>query len=639
LPTLRRIIVGAVIGFLTLTAIYAWSPAIDLTFRADRPEQRRVLRGFYTPEIDPAGAFAWTQRSAEWRLRDLNRSNPWMVELRLRAAVDAGSQASIVILVDGVQVARVIGRDEQDVRFVIPPASHDGATLGLAVAHTVVPGGNDARELGAAVRWLRLTRSGATQLSVPRRLAFAATMIGGAVGAVAGVVALGAIGTAAMLVLTCGLWSVLAVTGFAPITEFPNDSVRALAAIGAIASVGLVWRRSRSWSAYAGRALAVVAAAAFVRLCLILHPSFVLGDSGFHLHRLQAILGGDYFFLSNAPGGAFPYAPAFYVIVKWMTSWTRGWITLMRTVALAFDMTAALLIYPLVLRHWQTGRAAVIAVLLYVVVPAGFQVHAIAYLTNAFAQSVAVIGLILLALTTDGDTGRRWPVIVGAFLALTIASLSHTGTFFILCVLLALLPTMFLSIGDCAARSLAPIAATAGIVAITASVILYYGHFGSVYMKMLAQPSMTSASGSAPAPTQRAEAHQTQWVPGSLALKNRLAAVPGYVSKYLGFVLCAAGVVGGALLVRRRARDPLTLLLFAWCASCSIFFVLGQLTPIDVRYYLAVFPALAILVSRAIDEAWAGGTVPRAVASGVLLWCVATGVIYWYGWFGAVLPR
>ena len=631
---------GALAGVLLFAAVHAGFSNLDLSFQTDRPEQRRMLRGFHPPESAAGGdVFAWTERSAEWRLHKLDRSYPWAAVLRVRPAAPIAAGPAAIVLVDGLRIATVDAPDYSDVAFTIPSSSRTGVVITLSAARTVVPGPSDPRELGAAVQWLRLGPSGFGRAIPPWYLTLAAAAVGAAFAGLTSLAALTIAEAAAVVLFTCAIWSALAVMGFAPVSTFDADSVRALSIVAAAGLLVIAWRARGSWTIHAGRAVVLVAAFTFLRVCFVLHPSFVLGDSGFHLHRLEAVLRGEYFFLSNAPGGAFPYAPAFYVVAGLLTSFTRGWITLMRVVTVTTDAIAAFILFPLVLRHWERGGAAVVAVLLYLVIPAGFQVQAIAYLTNAFAQSLAVIGLALLVLARQGHA--RWLALIASFAALTVAMLSHTGTFFILCVLLALLPLALWWRGDAAARRLAPAAAAVGAAAVLASVALYYGHFVPQYRAMLNRPAASPSTQSAApkAPIQRAEAHQTQWAPGWVPLRNRLAAVPGYVSKYLGFVLVLSAGVGLALLARDRARDALTLLLLAWCAACVLFFTLGQFTSIDVRYYLAAFPALAVLAARAIDEGWVHPGPTREAAAAVLAWCVATGVAYWFPWLGPILPR
>ena len=125
------------------------------------------------------------------------------------------------------------------------------------------------------------------------------------------------------------------------------------------------------------------------------------------------------------------------------------------------------------------------------------------------------------------------------------------------------------------------------------------------------------------------------WVPGWPALVQRLAAVPGYVHKYLGFPLIILGLAG--LWETLPRTDVLTRLLQGWLAACLGLFVLGQISSIDVRYYLAAGPPLAVFAAVALVGAW---TRPRlkwiGLALGVLV--IAQSLSYRFDWF-VKIPR
>jgi hypothetical protein len=83
---------------------------------------------------------------------------------------------------------------------------------------------------------------------------------------------------------------------------------------------------------------------------------------------------------------------------------------------------------------------------------------------------------------------------------------------------------------------------------------------------------------------------------------------------------------------RNIARPPGSRVLAAWLLSAGLFFVLGQLTPIDVRYYLWAAPCVAILAAMATspDD---GKLASRLFdAAGVV--AVALGTRYWLSWLG-----
>jgi hypothetical protein len=50
-------------------------------------------------------------------------------------------------------------------------------------------------------------------------------------------------------------------------------------------------------------------------------------------------------------------------------------------------------------------------------------------------------------------------------------------------------------------------------------------------------------------------------------------------------------------------------------------------TPVDMRYYLAAVPAVAIAAAAGASWLWTGATAQRAVAGGLLAWAAVTGII------------
>ena len=73
--------------------------------------------------------------------------------------------------------------------------------------------------------------------------------------------------------------------------------------------------------------------------------------------------------------------------------------------------------------------------------------------------------------------------------------------------------------------------------------------------------------------------------------------------------------------------------------SCLVFLVIGILTPVDMRYYLASVPALAIAAGFGAAWAWSGGPgsheVPWRVAAAVFLAAaISTGVHSWWAALG-----
>ena len=126
-----------------------------------------------------------------------------------------------------------------------------------------------------------------------------------------------------------------------------------------------------------------------------------IGDALFHAHRFQEVLDGRWYFTSIAPGNyQFPYAPGLYVVAIPFAGLVRRGaadMTLLRTIVCIADALAGLLLYAMASRVRGDRLAGAMAVAIYHLIPLGFGVIAVGNLTNAFAQSLSVAALALIA--------------------------------------------------------------------------------------------------------------------------------------------------------------------------------------------------------------------------------------------------
>ena len=66
----------------------------------------------------------------------------------------------------------------------------------------------------------------------------------------------------------------------------------------------------------------------------------------------------------------------------------------------------------------------------------------------------------------------------------------------------------------------------------------------------------------------------------------------------------------------------------------AAFLLLGVLTPVDMRYYLAALPAVAIAAAAGASDGLARGGATRAVSVAMLLWSAWLGVSTWWTTLG-----
>ena len=259
-------------------------------------------------------------------------------------------------------------------------------------------------------------------------------------------------------------------------------------------------------------------------------------------------------------------------------------MALLRIITCAIDAVAGLLLYAIVSRSWSNRLAASMSVAIYHLVPLNLMVLTTGNLTNAFAQSVAVGALALMA------SGAG--VLAAGLLAfvLAVAYLSHTGTLAILFVATLATAVLFWLRGGPALRSPAVAIAFATLVAAALAIVLYYAHFLDTYRAEFARIGHETATAAPDV--------------GGRTIADRLRLVPYSLGLYLGAPVLLFASLGTVVLARRRATDLLTLALSGWILSCTLFLVIGVLTPVDMRYYLAAVPAIAIAAGYGAAWAW-----------------------------------
>lgn len=610
-------LIGALAAAVWLGVFYAIAGGPRIDFTIDPP---RLVSGFHGAERDDRTGltFAWTGPEAGVRLPGLDRRVPWTLSVRARGGrADAAANPTLTFYVDGVQVnSAPASADFQDIQVPIPlRPERRGLTLAMRSSSTFVPGPGDPRPLGVMVDALALTPGG---VALPPTETFVAAMIGGA--ALAGAIGLLGVTSGAALagaVLLLAAQGAILAYGFAPYTSYPETARRLALSIGAGLAIG-AWLTVR-WRGHPLRntarfAAAFTAAACFLELLVLFHPHMPLGDALFQAHRFQEALGGNLYFTSIAPGGyAFPYAPGLYVAAAPFATFVRremGDVALLRTVVTIADAAAGLLLYFMAARAWHDRVAAAFAVALYHLVPLGFRVVTVGNLTNAFAESLTVAALALItapALRSVASGGA-----VALMLALAAAFLSHTSTFAILVVCSLGAAGLFLWKGGPALRSPSAAVAIATVVAALVAVALYYAHFMDTYRAEFARLSGETAAGAADA--------------GGRGIAARAAAVPRYFNVYLGIPLLALAAVGALDRWRRGARDRLTLAVAAWTSACAVFLLVGVLTPLDLRHYLAVIPAITLLAAVGASTLWRRSAPARAVAALLLGWTVWIGI-------------
>ena len=621
---------AGLIGAVWVALFYAWHSAIVVEFDRDLP---RNVSGVHPPERDPVSGltFAWTAGDALIRLPGLDRRVRWTLDLRVRGArASPSANPYLTITVDGVNVEQIqTTPDFSDLRVTIPTRpEHRGVLIDLHSSDTFVPGPADPRPLGVMLDRMVLAPEGI--VLVPDEALEATSLSSAAMGAaiaLVGVTAGSAIGGAVLL--SAGIAAVMA-RGFAPFGTYPATMVHVSVWIAfALAALSLFVERVRGRGLRNTARFAGVfsASALLLKLAVLLHPNMPVGDAMFHAHRFESVLAGHYYFTSIAPGGyAFPYPPGLYVFASTFASFARRGIAdmaLLRIVTTSADCAFGLLLYWVVVRNWENRLAGAMAVAIYHLMPLDFAVLTTGNLTNAFAQSIAIGALAVMAAPALSIQIARMTVLLTA--VMTAAFLSHTSTVAILFVAGVSVSLCFLVRGGRALRSAAWAIAVATAAAGIISVAVYYGWFMDTYRAEFARIGHETVT-AAPAA-------------GGRTIGDRLRFVPYAAGINIGAPVLLFALLGAVALVRRHASDRLTLTLAGWTASCVAFLLVGILTPVDMRYYLAALPVIAIAAAFGAAWAWDDGwplhrRLWRAAAVVFLAGTISTGFRHWWSMLG-----
>ena len=520
----------------------------------------------------------------------------------------------------------VLSNDFQDVAIDVPARpDRAGLTLTLDVAPTFRPGGNDPRELGAQVDLIRCTSAG---WAWPPAAAVQAAMTGGALlsAAVALTMAPAAVTAATGLVAGTALATLL-VSGAGAFGTYPDLLVAITAWGAALLFVGawlpvLAGRARLSGWTVAALALAVLAAS--IKLAALEHPSKPLIDALFQAHRLEWVMSGRYFFTQPMPSGVqFPYAIGLYVTAAPLAAFITDHVLLVRLVALGAEAVGGLCLYAVLVHAGRERAAALVALLLFHLVPGPHVVIGNGNLTNAFAQAIglaAVCGLALMPVPIQG--GRRLAAAAVVTAAIMLAFLSHVGTIVIVATVLAAVTAGFLLARRPDLRTLALAAIVMTAIAGLLAMAVYYRHFMDVYRDAF-ERVRAPAVAAAPPPVDRPDAPAILVRP--LAWHERVSNSAAQTVADLGWPVLGLAAIGFAGRIR-DPRDRTTILLLSWGGAWLLLLVTSSLTRVDVQFQrytlefvsrvnLAGYPMLVAFAGLGAAWCWRRGRAGQVAAT------------------------
>ncbi len=641
--------VGALAGLAALTLGYGQNPGI--TMEMDRGASA-VVAGLYDVERVGQETYAWTRRDATLTLPGLDRRAEWYCTVRVRGGrSDVSTLPEVVMSVDGVIAATHQTTNEyQDVTVVLPPRPlTPGATVTLTSSNTVIPGPSDKRTLGVMVDRWACAPAAATFVWPPRRILTTAALGGAAFGAAFALIGAGMLATIGAAALLAVAQAVPLRWEFGMFTPYPERAAWLAIWIAGLLVVSVraaEWTSGRPLHTAARVVAAITAAVLYLKLLALLHPSKLLIDVVFHAHRLQWILDGRFYFTQPMPSGVqFPYAIGLYVFSAPWTLLTDDYVLLLRIVVSAAEAIGGVLLYLLISRVWGDRLVGVAAAVLFHLVPRTFEIVGNANMTNAFAQSMA---LVVLSCAILWPLQRRdWRQVTGLTLLTAGALLSHISTLTLLMAILAALAAFYWWRGGPELRASARSILTALVVAVVVSVALYYAHFGDAY-----RTAARVRAGSPAAATGGAPQSGTDGAPGPQVTAQGAArtGLPSKITEAAKLSVAAVGwpifvlaILGAVRFCREGLRDRLGLAVAALGITYVVFVTSVVLMPVErsfqryaaefiSRVTLATYPAMVVLAALGAVWVWRAGWAGRTVSGALVLAAGYLGLASWIEW-------
>ena len=643
-------IVGALAGPALLVLLYALNPGLAMN-----PQVTSVVRGVYAMERSGDEVFSWTGPQATLVLPGLDRRVPWSCTARLRGAREnPATLPDVSAAVDGAAVMTMrTTNDYGNLAFTVPPSAGAGrAILTLAASNTFQPGGTDRRALGFRLASWTCAPAGSGIVLPPRQalteMAVATAVFGIAFGlmdvTVSGLIlALFLLAAGQAAVITRGLGIFLPYVTRAPWLA----AWIGLAAV--LATHAIEWGTGTRMQRAARFVMVFSAGSLYLKLLALLHPAKGLVDALFHAHRLEWVLGGRYFFTQPlASGLEFPYAIGLYVFAAPWSALTHDHVALLDVIVAASEVLAGALLYWTVVRTWGDRLAGAVAVTLFSIVPLAYDVVGHANLTNAFAQSVALVGV--LAATVWTFERHRVVQFIGLIGLVALALLSHVSTFALLTMTLLVIATLDRAVGGRSFGRVACAVSAATVVAVVIAVGLYYAHFLGAYESVLrasapqvtvATPTSTAATNAAAGTTVATNGEVPHPAPLYARAENALALTLATI----GWPILILAVAGAWRVWREGGRDRLTFTVVGWGAAFAAFMAVGVAAPVDAsnqryaaefvaRTAYATYPAAVILAARGGVWAWRSNVFGRVAAIIVAAAAMDLGVRAWLGWLG-----
>jgi hypothetical protein len=397
-------------------------------------------------------------------------------------------------------------------------------------------------------------------------------------------------------------------------------------------------------------AITLSAGTLYLQLVALLHPSKVVVDALFHAHRLDDVLAGRFYFTQLSTSATpFPYAIGLYVFAAPWAFLTTDHVALLRVVVSAAEIVAGALLYPMVVRAWGNRLVGALAVALFSLVPASYGIIGNANLTNAFGQAVSVVAV--TAVVLSAERLRQVGPFLGVGLLVTLGLMCHVSTVVLLTSTLVAVAALFYWFGAQSLHASARSILLVTVVALLASTLLYWGHFGAVYSAQVDRMRVSVGAtlrtdGAASGPNQSMRNKESA-VPAlgrtTLPLSARVTQTFSQTVSSFGWPILLLALVGTWRLTLEGARDRLGLAIGGWGVVCLAFVAFSTITPGSRTYQQDAFefisrvehatmPAAVLLSAHGAVWAWRASRTLRVASGALLLWALGIGVQAWARW-------
>jgi hypothetical protein len=661
---------AVLLTFVLVVVAYQVRPAYNIPIgtATDGP----LLKSFHDPESPPKGSdapyhtYRWSKGSdSSITFQDVGRQD-FDVVLSVNGSRPPGQPAPrLTITTAGVTLLDVSPPlDVQEYSFKVPRELAGDGSFSLDLHTNSFKPQGDARELGIIVTGVKLAPSANPDRFIEPPAGPLAAIIGAVAilalllavaGWGAGGVLLGS-GAVGLMASSLLVFDRLWITSRQWYWSWPLSLIVGGLVMVLCWAVGgwLLERGGVRWSALQRRALlTIVMLVLAIRLAGQLHPSIFVFDLGFHVNILLRVSTGDWLFKTQpAELGGFGhstfYLPTPYIFVQ-PISWLLGDMRMaIRLFTVAIGTLGALPIYYLATRASGSGRAGIIASLLYLTMPISVLIFSWGITSNIFGEFFALCSLAVAVGGYDKLSPKRpvfW-ILVGL---LTITMLSHPGVLSLTAVAILGAALMWW-IGR---RYLGGWRAAAGLVGAFASatvvaVAVYYWHFIPDMVETLKQIQEERATGTGAGGVplivggsvndprlglvQREVYSFGEWLRlGLWGFWNEAQAyyrvwpLAGAMVGY-SFLFVRARTWGGQK--RERAR-ALLLATLGWVLSIIFFALVGWATNLFVRYPLFALPVIAIGCGLLLSALWVRRKWGQGLALLVVVFFAVEALAFW----------